>query len=141
MSYALTFSVAVGEEYEFIPLKGQLVDNSSVDVGSAITTGISYAGGGFFLFALTAIPDNFRGGLKVMRIDTSEVLAVSAINPEEAEYVDAKISSDNINIETGLESTNIYVLHDQNLPVNDIQITTGDRSGSISNIQIRTGVR
>jgi len=83
MAYHLVFSFAVGEEYQSSNLAVQLYDVNNNAVGSPITTGFHYTGGGFFMFDNPNMPDNFRGIVKVYDVDTSEVLTCSSINPQE----------------------------------------------------------
>lgn len=95
MSYQLCFSLALGSSKAGIAdLRGQLVDTSGADSGSAITTGFAEIGSGCYIWNYAAFSDGFRGGVKFYSNATpATILAFASINPEEAENVDAKIST------------------------------------------------
>jgi hypothetical protein len=72
-------------------LSAQLVNTTGVNVGSAVTTGFVDFGSGYYLWHYAAFPDGHRGAVK---FSAGGVLrAIAAINPEEAENVDVKVST------------------------------------------------
>ncbi len=74
-----------------LTLSAQLVNTTGADVGSAVTTGFTDFGSGYYLWHYEAFPDGHRGAVK---FSAGGVLkAVEAINPEEMENADAKTSS------------------------------------------------
>lgn len=88
MSYTYTFDIHLGPIYAGLTLAAQLIDTAGVSVGSEITSGFVEAGSnGDYLWTAT-IPDGHRGGVLVYEDGApGVVLAVGAINPEDAEYV------------------------------------------------------
>jgi ubiquinone biosynthesis protein UbiJ len=92
MAYTLTIPIALGTSKTGLTLKAQLVDTAGEDVGSAVTTGFVEVGGGQYLWT-GSIPDGHRGGVKFLDNVTSEFYAATAINPEEAENTDTKVST------------------------------------------------
>lgn len=95
MSYTQNFSLSLGlGKAGLADLRAQLVDSSGANSGSAITTGFSEIGTGFYLWTYDSFADGFRGGVKFYsNAASSTILAFSAINPEEAENTDVKTSS------------------------------------------------
>ena len=95
MTYTLDFALALGSGKAGIAdLRAQLVDTTGASVGAAVSTGFVEIGAGNYLWHYTSIPDGQRGGVKFYSNATpATVLAFGALNPEEAEYVDAKTSS------------------------------------------------
>lgn len=96
MSYTLNFSLSLGPgKTGLTDLRAQLVDSSGANSGSAITTGFVEIGSqGFYLWNYASFADNFRGGVKFYSAAASStILGFAAINPEEAEYTDAKVST------------------------------------------------
>ena len=95
MTYTLDFSLALGTgKAGLTDLRAQLVDTMGAAVGSAIATGFVEIGSGCYLWHATALPDGHRGGVKFYSNATpATVLAFGAINPEEAERVDAAVTS------------------------------------------------
>jgi len=93
MSYTLDFSLALGSAKAGLTLNAQLVDTAGANVGSAISTGFVDMGNGNYLWHYAAFPDGHRGGVKFYEQGVpSTILAFAAINPEEAENVDKKVS-------------------------------------------------
>lgn len=95
MSYALDFSLALGAgKAGLTDLRAQLVDSTGVSVGSAVSTGFVEIGSqGFYLWHYAAIPDAHRGAVKFYSAAASStILALAAINPQEAENLDISIS-------------------------------------------------
>ena len=96
MTYTLDFSVQLGPgKTGLSDLRAQLVDTGGANVGSAVSTGFTEIGTtGTYLWHYAAFPDSHRGGVKFYSLAASStILAFAPINPEEAENVDAKVSS------------------------------------------------
>jgi hypothetical protein len=95
MAYTLDISLALGSAKSGLTdLRGQLVDTAGSNVGSAISSGFTEIGAGNYLWHYASFPDGHRGGVKFYsNAAPSTTLAFAAINPEEAENVDAKVSS------------------------------------------------
>jgi hypothetical protein len=95
MAYPLSFSIGLGiNKAAIADLNAQLVDTAGSNVGAAIATGFVNIGSGFYLWYTAAIPAAHRGGVKFYSAAApTVVLAFCAVNPEEAEYVDAAVSS------------------------------------------------
>lgn len=75
-----TISIVLGSSQTGLTLKAQLVDESGVNVGGAITTGFTEIGeGNYMLFA--NISNSHQGGLKILKSDNT-LMAFTAINPE-----------------------------------------------------------
>lgn len=75
-------------------LRAQLLDTAGATVGSEISTGFVELGGGSYSWLYAAFPDGFRGSVKFYRSGSAaSPLVAGAINPEEAEYTDAKTST------------------------------------------------
>jgi hypothetical protein len=99
MAYTTCLALLLGAGNSGQSLEGQLVKwdpNTSqwVDEGSAITTGFTERGSSGCYLWQGSLPDGFRGGMEI-RIPGSPptVLAVAAVNPQEAEHADVKVSS------------------------------------------------
>lgn len=92
MAYTLSVSLALGSGAEGSSLLARLVDSAGVVVTDNIVTGFHPLGGGLWLWTYDAIPGGFRGAV-VFLDATGQSLAVAAINPEEAERIDAYVSS------------------------------------------------
>jgi hypothetical protein len=94
MSYTLDFGLALGPTQTGLTLRAQIVDTAGVSVGSAVSTGFTEIGNGFYLWHYASIPDAHRGGVKFYdNADPTTILAFAAINPEEGEYTDQKSST------------------------------------------------
>jgi len=93
MVYTLDFVFDLGDDLSGLTLNGQLIDTSAGDVGAAITTGFTEIANGKYLLNLTTVPDGHRGGIKVYESGDTRILSAAAINPEEAENVDVKVST------------------------------------------------
>jgi hypothetical protein len=94
MAYTLSYSLALGPAYAATSdLRAQLVDTSGANVGSAISTGFTIIGTGYHLWNYANMPDDHRGGVKFYsNAASSVVLGFLSVNPQEAEYSDAKTS-------------------------------------------------
>lgn len=95
MSYTLNFSLALGPgKAGLTDLRAQLVTSSGTNSGTAISTGFAEIGSGNYIWNYASFADDFRGGVKFYsNAAASTVLAFAAINPEEAEYTNAKTST------------------------------------------------
>lgn len=95
MTYTQDFALALGAgKAGLSDLCAQLVNTAGAGVGSAVTTGFTEIGSGCYLWHYASIPDAHRGGVKFYSAAASSVvLAFAAINPEDAENLDAKIST------------------------------------------------
>lgn len=89
--YTLDIGIALGGSQTGLTLSAQLVDTTGANVGSAVTSGFVEIGAGNYLWHYAAFPDGHRGGVKFSAGATLK--AFIAINPEEAERIDAKVSS------------------------------------------------
>jgi hypothetical protein len=88
MSYTAAYVIPL--DTAGLTLSAQLVDTAGVNVGSAVTTGFVDLAGGFYGWAYGGFPDGFRGYVKVLNGAT--VLAAVAVNPEDGENLDTKVS-------------------------------------------------
>lgn len=95
MAYELTFTLSLGTSNTGIAdLRAQLFDDAGTDVGSAVASGFTEIGQGFYLWNYASIPDDHRGGVKFYRAAASSTfLSAASINPEEAEYADVKTTT------------------------------------------------
>lgn len=94
MAYEATFSMSLGTSSAGIAdLRAQLVDDAGSNVGSAVSSGFVEIDSGFYQWNYASIPDGHRGGVRFYSAASSGVtLSFGAINPEELEYTDSKIS-------------------------------------------------
>ena len=92
MSYILDYALSLGQgNVGLTDLRAQIVDTAGVASGSAIATGFSEIGSGFYLWHAVTIPDGHRGGVKFYSAaDPTTILAFSAINPEEIDPVELR---------------------------------------------------
>lgn len=93
MTYTASFSIALGSSQTGLTLEAQLKDTAGVNVGAAITAGFIEIGVGNYLFTGTAIPDGHRGGVVFQISPAGAIKAFAAVNPEELENVDAKLTT------------------------------------------------
>lgn len=94
MAYTLDFAIVLGSTKTGLTLNAQIVDTAGADTGAAINSGFTEIGNGNYLLHLTTIPDDHRGGIKFYEDGVpGTILAFAAINPEEAENLDASVSS------------------------------------------------
>ncbi len=93
--YSIAISLALGSSKAGLTdLRAQLVDTSGNNVGSEISTGFVDMGSGNYLWYYASMPDGHRGAVKFYSAAApSTILAVAAINPEEAENTDVKVST------------------------------------------------
>lgn len=91
MAYRRCISIALGGSQIGLTLSAQLIDTAGANVGSLITTGFSEIGVGNYLLDYASFPDGHRGAIKFLTGAT--LRAVLAINPEDFENGDAKITS------------------------------------------------
>lgn len=113
MSYALAFNISLGSSKSGLTLAAQLVDTAGGDVGAEIASGFTEIGGGAYLLHYTAVPDVHRGGIKFYESGVPEtILAFAAINPEEGEYTNQKITTTETNIR-GADNDTLKTLSEQ----------------------------
>lgn len=125
--YTQDVAIILGASQTGLTLKAILVDSTGVAVGSEITTGFTEIGGGNYLAHLTAIPDGHRGGVKFYTGTLPTGLkAFAAINPEDAENLDAKVSSISGGGSDSLQRTDAIRVSDQLGESDDIYLTKGD---------------
>lgn len=95
MAYTLDFGLALGSSKAGLAdLRAQVVDTAGSDVGAAASTGFVEIGQGYYLWHYAAFPDGQRGGVKFYSNAAPTVfLAFVALNPEEAENTDAKVTT------------------------------------------------
>ncbi len=91
MAYSLNFVA------DFGPLTGltvhaKIFDAAGVQVGSTVTSGVVALGGGVYQY-LATLPDGHRGALLMFDSGNAARQVAFAVNPEEAERVDTKIST------------------------------------------------
>lgn len=82
MAYQVSISLCLGATKTGLTLSAQLVNTSNTNVGSAITSGFSELGEGFYMWAYDNIPDGHRGGVKFYESGETELLTFVALNPE-----------------------------------------------------------
>lgn len=92
VSYTLNIGISLGSNYVDKTLNAQFVDNEGEDTGDPITTGFNHIANGHYMFHYSSWPDRFRGGLKIFENGETDILAFTAINPEEVEYCNADVS-------------------------------------------------
>jgi len=98
MAFTLESSFALGPANTGLEadLRAQLRNGSdNTAVGTEISTGFSERGArGTYVWYYAAFPDNFRGYAEIYDDgDPTDILSVIPINPQEAEYLDARVSS------------------------------------------------
>ncbi len=94
MAYTLDFGLGLGTAKAGLSdLRAQVVDTVGGNIGTAASIGFTEIGSGYYLWHSASIPDTHRGGVKFYSNAASTTfLAFSAINPEEAEYLDTKLA-------------------------------------------------
>ncbi|MDQ6963935.1 MAG: hypothetical protein Q9M13_03335 [Mariprofundales bacterium] len=93
MAYSLCVSLSLGSTKAGLLLAAQLVDTTGAAVGTEITTGFVEIGDGNYLWYYAGFPDGFRGGVKFYEQGQTTILAFVAVNPEEAEHNDVRVST------------------------------------------------
>ena len=92
MSYQMSISLDLGKRYIGLTnLNATLVDTNGTEITVPISLGFVEIGNGNYLWTYSAFPQNFRGGIKFK--SGSEIIGFLAVNPEELEYIDVKVSS------------------------------------------------
>lgn len=93
MVYTSSFGIALGPSFTGISdLRAQLVDTTGASTGSAVSTGFTEIGNGFYLWNYAAFPTGHRGGVKFYsNASPSTFLAFASINPEEIESVGTRV--------------------------------------------------
>lgn len=90
MAYTLSIAIALGTSQTGLTLQAQIVDTTGANVGTPISSGFWEAGFGNYLWT-GSIPDGQRGGIKFLSGATLK--AFTALNPQEGEYLDARVST------------------------------------------------
>lgn len=91
MTFEIGISLSFGKKYEnCTTLSAQLINADGTNYNTPYTTGFINLTNGYFLFTPT-IPSSFRGGIKFYC--GIEFIGVLAINPEEYENIDVKVST------------------------------------------------
>jgi len=136
MAYTLDISLALGSSKTGLTLNAQLVDSILANIGSAVSSGFSEVGNGYYLWHYESFPDNFRGGVKFYEQGSpSSILTFVSINPQETENTDVKVSevcsgaSGDISVNVGHSS--VVIENSTETSVGDnrtIEITTGSQS-------------
>ena len=91
MAFEMGISLSFGKNYEnCTTLSAQLINGNGTNYSTPYTTGFVNLTNGYFLFTPT-IPASFRGAIKFYC--GVEFLGVLAINPEEYENIDVKVST------------------------------------------------
>jgi len=93
MAYSLAFDLYTTAG--LADLRAQLVDTTGASVGAAVSTGFVEIGtNGMYLWYYAGIPDGHVGGVKFYsNAASTNILGFRSINPQEAEYNDAKTST------------------------------------------------
>lgn len=91
MAFEIGMSLSFGKKYEnCTTLSAQLINNDGTNYNTSYTSGFVNLTNGYFLFTPT-IPTSFRGAIKFYC--GAEFLGALAINPEEYENIDVKVST------------------------------------------------
>ena len=91
MPFEMGISLSFGKKYEACTtLSAQLINTNGTNYSTPYTTGFVNLTNGYFLFTPT-IPASFRGAIKFYC--GIEFLGALAINPEEYENIDVKVST------------------------------------------------
>lgn len=92
MAYPLSFNLALGAGNAGLTLEAVIVNTEGVAVSAPVSGGFVEIGVGNYLWT-GSLPTGHRGGV-IFRVSPSgSVKAFSAVNPEEAEYLDQKVST------------------------------------------------
>lgn len=92
MSYQLYFVADMGADAVGLTMNGKLLDAVGAQVGAVVTSGIAEVAPGAYAVLLT-IPDNHIGAFVLMATSNAAMRAVFAINPQEGEYLNARVDS------------------------------------------------
>jgi hypothetical protein len=88
----MSISLDLGKRYIGLTnLSATLVDINGTDLTVPINLGFVEIGNGNYLWTYSAYPQNFRGGIKFK--SGTELIGFIAVNPEELEYIDVRVSS------------------------------------------------
>lgn len=151
MAYTLLFVADFGPAQTGLTLNAQLYDDDGTPNGAAITTGFvevdSTSQPGVYSYKHTAIPDGHRGTFGMYKASDPTIRVPFSVNPEEAERVDAAVST----LATAAALSTVSTVVDaikavtDNLPdsgaLNDLAtILAGLSDGTIVVGDIQTGV-
>lgn len=137
MAYTLDISLALGSSKTGLTLNAQLVDSVLANTGSAVSSGFSEVGNGYYLWHYESFPDNFRGGVKFYEQGSpSSILTFVSINPQETENADVKVSevcsggsSGSVSVNVGHSSVVVQNSTETNVGNNrTIEITKGSET-------------
>ncbi len=92
MSYQLNFVADFGASAAGLSMNGKVLDVAGAQVGVLVTTGIVEIVPGAYSVALT-LPDNHVGSFVLYDANDAATRAVFAINPQEGEYLNARVDS------------------------------------------------
>jgi hypothetical protein len=92
MSWTLTYTLAVGDQFASATLVSQLCDVHANPIASPSTDDFVYAGGGYFVWTPTFLDDDFRGIAQIYeQTDPSTILLVVPLNFEDARLIRSDI--------------------------------------------------
>lgn len=91
MAYTLSINIVLADTDTGLTLSAQLVDTAGANVGSAVTSGFVEFASGQYGWTYASFPDSFRGFVKFSSGGTFK--AAVAINPQDAEFLDQKVST------------------------------------------------
>ena len=129
--YELTFGISLGTGRQSSTLRARLLNASGSPINSEITTGFSNVGGGNYLLT-TDIPDFHRGAIKFYEPGSAaSPLAIAPINPQTAEFLDAKVSliSGGVAGGSGSIETTITVTDEAGNPLDGVAVWVTTDSG------------
>lgn len=93
MAFRLVTALSIGIS-GITDLRAQLINPTGANVGSEMSTGFTAdLGNGQYLWDYSSYPDGFYGAVAIYRASAPGVRWIHAINPQEAENLDDKITS------------------------------------------------
>lgn len=94
MAYSLNFSLSLGSGSTGLILNSQIVNSDGTDYGSVISTGFVEIRRTVIIFGVIhSFLIIFVGGVKFFNASSpSTIISFNAINPQEAEYINAKVT-------------------------------------------------
>ena len=94
MSYTLDTSISLSSCQTGLTLNAILLSSTGAELTESISSGFTEIGGGHYLWHYELFPDGFREAVKFFEQGASStILAVVAINPQEGENIDQKVST------------------------------------------------
>ncbi len=139
MTYTLTSTIALQADQTGLALRAQMVDVNGVPQGAPITTGFIEFGGGFYGWTYGGFPEGFRGSVQI-KTAAGEIVAVGAINPQEAQAAAtaqliatklAQIGALRVGFVTAVADNGEIILHegDDYSAASPVQMTLADYAG------------